>query len=330
MPRDRKGGGPKDPEKLRRKILAKELHKQPRLKFKHKLTTSNHIDDVWSADIVDLSKELQERGYRYLLTVLDVLSRFAYVVPLKSKDKETTSEAFQLIFSQGGRKPNYIWTDRGGEFNQDLIGVPIKLAFGPIKVGIIERFNKTLKTRMWYKLTKHDTKKWMSRLPKIVHKYNHTVHSSTGMTPYKAYASGGYTPGHGPSESAGALPPVDSKIESLLLQRQHYRILKNKYKYDPNIHGLNLYKKKHRISFKLGDSVRIVNPPPKSGDMFKKGYRPRWSEEIFTIDRVIESPDGLFTYSVKRLVPITLKRKNQVDKVIMQNYYSNELQKTSL
>ena len=298
------------------KIRAKELHKQPKLKFRHKLTTARSIDDVWAADIIDMAG-LVDRDFRYMLTVIDVLSRFARVVAIKDKKKETVTKAFHLMFAsrgnssrQAGRKPNAIWTDRGGEFDPDSLGVPVKFAYGPIKVGIIERFNKTLKTRMWYKMTKHRSEAWVDRMPKIVRKYNDTIHSSIGMTPRKAHDGG-------------------PEMERILLERQHIRKLKNKYKY--NNGALDLSRKLSKQLFDVGDRVRIVNPPPKSGDMFKKGYRPRWSEEIFIITRVIPSSDGPFTYSVERAVPLPpAKRKNIVDKPVMQNYYNEELQKTEL
>lgn len=293
-----------------KKALAKELHKQPKLKFRRKITTARFVNDVWGADIVDMAS-LTDQGYRYLLTIIDVLSRFAIVVPLQNKKAETVAKAFHSIFDKLKVKPKTIWTDRGSEFKEGQIGVNINYAFGAIKVGIIERLNKTLKHMMWYKMTKHHTEEWYDRLPKIVSKYNNTIHSSIGMKPQKAFFGG-------------------SEVEKVLLEMQHLRALKNKYKYDRESHSFNFNKKLNKQLFNIGDRVRIVNPPPKSGDMFKKGYRPRWSEEIFVIDKLYPAADGPVTYGVKRTVPLAGQRKGSVDKVVKQHYYNEELQKTQL
>ena len=55
------------------------------------------------------------KGYRYLLMVLDVFSNYGWIVPLKDKKGETVAEAFKTIFKEG-RKPDYLWTDKGKEY----------------------------------------------------------------------------------------------------------------------------------------------------------------------------------------------------------------------
>ena len=55
------------------------------------------------------------KGYRYLLMVLGVFSKYGWIVPLKDKKGETVTEAFKLIFKEG-RKPQYLWTDKGKEY----------------------------------------------------------------------------------------------------------------------------------------------------------------------------------------------------------------------
>lgn len=283
--------------KLQAKLLAKELHKQPKRTFRRRITVANGIDDCWAADLVDMGS-LTDRGYRYILTVIDVLSRHGWVAILKNKTKSSVAEAFHKIFRDVGRKPNTIWTDRGREFNEKDIGVPLRFAYGPVKVGIVERFNKTLKHRMWYKLTKHQSNEWVDRLPKIVAKYNNTVHSTIGMTPNKAY---------------------HADRENLLLKQQHLRALKNKYKWKE--YGPDQTKPLNKQHFKEGDRVRTVVPPPKSGDMFKKGYRPQWSTDICIVNKVLPSWDGPYMYQI---------RGENSNKSISQHFYAEELQKTQL
>ena len=73
------------------------------------------IDDLWQADLVDLSSlSRQNDGYKFILTVIDVFSRFSWVRPLKIKTGQSLREAFASIISD--RKPNYLQTDKGTEF----------------------------------------------------------------------------------------------------------------------------------------------------------------------------------------------------------------------
>ena len=56
------------------------------------------------------------KGYRYLLRVIDIYSKYAWVVVLKLKKGITITEALQEILNESGRKPNKIWVDYGSEF----------------------------------------------------------------------------------------------------------------------------------------------------------------------------------------------------------------------
>ena len=55
------------------------------------------------------------KGYRYLVMVLDLFSKYGWIVPLKDKKGETVTEAFKTIFKKA-RKPQYLWTDKGKEY----------------------------------------------------------------------------------------------------------------------------------------------------------------------------------------------------------------------
>ena len=55
------------------------------------------------------------KGYRYLLMVLDAFSKYGWIVPLKDKKGESVTEAFKSIIREG-RKPEYLWTDEGKDY----------------------------------------------------------------------------------------------------------------------------------------------------------------------------------------------------------------------
>ena len=92
------------------------LHKPARRRFRRNKVFVNGIDDQWQADLVDLqSLSRWNRGHKYLLTCLDILSKYAWVVPLKTKTGSELVKAFTKIFQQG-RKPDKLQTDAGTEF----------------------------------------------------------------------------------------------------------------------------------------------------------------------------------------------------------------------
>ena len=77
-------------------------HKPAIRKFLRRRVVVGSIDQQFQADLVDVSKLAKfNNGYRYLLTCLDVLSKFAFVVPLKDKTGKSLVEAFKVIFGSG-------------------------------------------------------------------------------------------------------------------------------------------------------------------------------------------------------------------------------------
>ena len=96
--------------------LADELHAPIKRKFTQRRVITNHIDEIWASDLVEMQQFSKwNKGYRYLLVVIDVFSKYGWVVPLKDKKGESVAEAFKTIFKEG-RKPQYLWVDKGKEF----------------------------------------------------------------------------------------------------------------------------------------------------------------------------------------------------------------------
>jgi hypothetical protein len=78
------------------------LNKPTRQRFPRRQVVVYGIDHQWQADLVDLGKlAFYNKGFKYLLTCIDVLSQYAWVVPLKDKTGKTLKEAFQVIFKTG-------------------------------------------------------------------------------------------------------------------------------------------------------------------------------------------------------------------------------------
>ena len=82
-------------------VIANEVHKPAFKPKKFRKVMTYKINDIWSADIVDMqSLEKFNDGYKYILTVIDIFSRYAWAIPLKTKTAKETSKAFETIISQ--------------------------------------------------------------------------------------------------------------------------------------------------------------------------------------------------------------------------------------
>ena len=88
------------------KILSEELHKPKRKNFPRRKIIVNHIDEIFAADLVEMQKFAKlNKGYRYLLTCIDIFSKYAWVIPLKDKKGINVKNALQKIFIQ--RSPKF-------------------------------------------------------------------------------------------------------------------------------------------------------------------------------------------------------------------------------
>ena len=93
--------------------LANELHKPFRKPKQLRKINFRSKDNIWNADLVMMPVEDE---YKYILTVLDGYTRYAWAVPLKHKDGLTVSNAFKKIMKASKRKPNKLFVDQGKEF----------------------------------------------------------------------------------------------------------------------------------------------------------------------------------------------------------------------
>jgi hypothetical protein len=176
------------------KRLAYELHKPIKRKFDRRAVYSNGVDHLWGADLVDMPAALTKKndGYRYILTVIDHTSKYAWAQPLKTKTGREVANAFAEIFNEG-RHPQLLWVDQGKEFyNKEVnnllqaYGVTMYSTHSELKVSIAERFNRTLKTHMFRLFTEQGKEEWVAMLPQLLHDYNNTTSSVTKMTPTQA------------------------------------------------------------------------------------------------------------------------------------------------
>lgn len=226
--------------------FADEIHREYRKQKSLLKVKVFNKDDIWSADLIDMPKE---KGYRYCLTVIDLYTRYAWVVPLKNKTGITVKQSFENIMRQSNRFSKKLWVDKGTEFhNKQVKSLPFEIysTYNDGKAVIIERFNRTIKNKLYKRFTEQGHQKWLAILPEIVDKYNNTKHSTIQTTP-----------------TAASEDP--SSIKNIM--------------FDNNFENeLTLKPKKHK--FKIGDRVRIF----RWKGMFEKGYQKGfWTNEVFMI-----------------------------------------------
>ena len=260
------------------------MHKPVRRKFLRRRTIVGGIDHQWQADLIDVRTLKKDNdGYVFLLTCIDVLSKYAWVVPLKDKSGTSLVKAFQQIFAEG-RKPLKLQTDKGTEFKNRLVQKLLRdlnIDFfttenDDIKAAVVERFNRTLKERLWRYFTKTNSTRYLDVLPDLVNAYNNSFHRSIQRAPAE----------------------VNTKNQ----EDVWYQLYGG---------GRGGGGKQKPSKLKAGDRVRIS----KTRRVFKKGYLPSWTRELFTV------------HTINNTYPVTYTIKDDHGEVLKGTFYEQELQK---
>ena len=141
--------------------LVEELHKPIIRKFEKRKVHAAFKDNIWGVDLTDmqlLSK--YNKGIRFLLCVIDIFRKYAWVVPLKDKKGISIVKAFQIILKQSNRKPNKIWIDKGSEFYYAYFkkwlrdnDIAMYSIHNEEKSVVAERFIRTLKSKIYKYMT---------------------------------------------------------------------------------------------------------------------------------------------------------------------------------
>lgn len=168
------------------------LHRPARKRFPRNKYIVYSINELWQCDLNDLRGiSKYNDGYCYILTVIDVFSKMLYARVLKRKTPSEVIIAFKSIFKESHSKPKCIQSDKGTEFTGQKVkkflsehGVKYFTTKNPdVKAAVVERVNRTLKSRMWRYLTYKNTYKYIDVLSNLVSAYNNTRHRSIKMKP---------------------------------------------------------------------------------------------------------------------------------------------------
>lgn len=219
------------------------------------------IDDQWEADLASLENYQDKNdGYKYLLVVIDVFSRFAWVRILKTKKAEEICDRFEEIL-QDGRKPKRLRTDRGKDFTSNLFqqlmaqeGINHFTTYNEKQANYAERFIQTIKKKILRFVVSQNNLRYIDNMQDFVDSYNNTFHSGIQ------------------SEPSGVTAANETKLWWQMYWPRKDEKLRRENKKVPSFKDV-------RFKFNVGDKVRITSPR----QAFAREYNTKWSAEIFKI-----------------------------------------------
>ena len=208
------------------------------------------IDDLWQMDLMEMIPYSKiNKGYKYILSCIDVFSRFARAIPIKSKSASEVNEAMKRMFANG--HPENLQTDLGKEFYNSKVKALLKLnginhytVHSQYKAALVERFHRTLRERLKRYFDAQGNKVWITVLPKIINSYNYSPHRGLN--------------GLRPTDISN-----DNQLKIWLSREKKHVKVKPKYK--------------------VGDFVRISKI---SASPFIKNFDTNWSDEVFQISQI--------------------------------------------
>ena len=252
------------------------------------------IDDQWDADLASLIPFGEANdGYKYLFCAIDIFSRYGWVKPIKDKTSFQIIQAFKEILEEG-RKPRRLRTDAAKDFTSVKFKEFCKkekianfVTHNETQANYVERFIKTIKSKIFRYLNHNNTERYVDILPKIVSSYNSTLHSGIKLEPQN----------------------VNKTNESKLWWQMYWPTKKEKIQIKKEE-----FKKRYRnpFIFKIGDKVRMSH----LRKAFQREYDSKWSHEIFKV-----------SYRFMRQDQPLYEIKDWFGEKVQGTFYQKELQK---
>ncbi len=232
------------------------LFRPTRRRIKRNKVVVGGFGHQFDSDLLDLSSlSSSNDNYKYLLTAVDILSKFAYCQLLRSKRAEEVVSAYRKILNSAleqNRLPFAVRTDKGGEFLNAKFNKLMR-EYGvthftsqntETKANYAEIFQRGLKRLVYKYLAANRTQKYHHVLNDLVHNYNHSYHRTIKAVPAKLKKGG---------------------LEEQIIWRRQYES-------EPPVSDSS-YK------FKVGDYVRVnfVAKP------FDRAFHETFSREVFQV-----------------------------------------------
>ena len=280
------------------------LMKPIRRSFPRSKVVVDTIDSMWDGDLADVSNiSSQNEGYKFLLVLIDIFSRFLFIVPLKNKQHQNITDGLKYIFLKG-RKPHTLRTDKGSEFKNRWVksflkkeGVHTIYTQNETKANYAERVIRTMKNLMYRYFIKNRTYRYVDVLQDLVTSYNQRPHRSLGE----------YAPATVNKKNADEMRLIS------YLSTTKKKPTASTSKLEKSNESMTKKKRYKRIfKYKIGDDVRISQLK----HSFQRDYQQKWTEEYFKISKRYQR-DGIPVYKIKDLA----------DDPIEGTFYESELQK---
>lgn len=273
------------------------LHRTAPLKYRRNRVFVYGIDMQFQADLVDMSAYAKENdNNHFLLTCIDLFSKYAWTRVLKNKSGSEVAKAFESILKEG-RVPQKLQTDKGKEFfNKHFQNITKKyniLHFATdtdLKASIIERFHRSYKAKMFRYLTATNSRRYVDILQDLTEGYNASYHRSIKMRPIDVCKEN-----------------VSTVLHNLYGARGSHSI-------------------KAIFKYKIGDTVRIS----KVRGPFAKGYEKNYTEEFFTVKTCIprdppvyrlcdydgDVVDGVFYEAELQKISVSKNKTFKIEKIL--------------
>ena len=287
----------KQQQQQQQQLLAKEVFSPQITKFRRERIIPLYKDETWSADLIDKSSlSKYNNKYKFILTVIDIFTKYAWATPLKNKSGLSINNDFKIVLSEHPqcgsepRKPENLWVDRGSEFynkkfksllkeygtGKAASGIELCSTYSDLKAVFIERFNRTLLHIINKPMFINGDGNWVNILNDAVVTYNNKIHSTINMTPVDA--------SNNPDEVVYAFS---------------FKNIKGKPGYA-------------QPKLEVGDYVRNSD----KRNIFSKGNTSNWNRELFKVNEVLKTQ------------PPTYKIEDINGEIKEGKYYEQELLKS--
>ena len=253
--------------------VTSSLFRQVRHKYPRRRIRSYYRFQLMMSDTINFRNYANSnKNFKYIMVLIDVFSKMAYVAPMKRMNEFDASIAMESMLNKLPDMPDSIITDKGTEYYNSKVkalfgrfGIKHYSIRGKHKACVAERFIRTIKGRLEKYFYQNNTRNWIDVLDQFIDNYNKTYHRSIKM------------------------PPIQVN------DHNRAKVFKNLY---PKI------KDNRKPRLNKGDQVRLL----KEKSVFEKGYTRSWSKEIYNI-RESFSDSGADYYSIADIEGNILPRK---------------------
>ena len=178
------------------KFFIDEIYSSPpRKNYETNKVICNHIDEIWSIDLADMTdyKNSNNKRFRYIFVIIDKYSNFLWAIPLKNKYSQTIRNEISKFLTTSKRKRLKLESDRGTDFYNSILQNFLRnkkiqqySRYTDKSPSNAERVIKTIRNLLMKRVFEKGKADWLSELPSVIKQYNNTTHHSTKMTPVQA------------------------------------------------------------------------------------------------------------------------------------------------